>query len=238
MRSRKDKNKPRRKRIVRSTVFGEDRTYDLVNSSKIRTQISSHTSSHITDMKKSCALLFFFFPRTLASLPPAVGTSIYQPGEFVPKFTVGLLDNQTLSINTNENLAEQPLPLIVFALNPDDPWSASMYSANSSMDSFLQKAPKGSAPYSDAHYLFLAYDDEGLSTRSLRDALLYRMHVLGYTRNETSHWLSRLHFGAGGFKTWAASSPASILDAWRSPVNMIVMPSVDSAFVRLDGHYG
>jgi hypothetical protein len=90
-----------------------------------------------------------------ASLPPGLGEDCYQPGELVTRFTVPLIGNATLTVDPSDVSNAQPLPLVIMAIQPGDPWSIALTTANSSIDNFLINAPR------DVHYLFLAYDVDG-----------------------------------------------------------------------------
>ena len=91
-----------------------------------------------------------------SSLPPAVGDSNYQPNEFVPAFTIPLTNHSSISIDPSQDVSTQPLPLIVFAIQPNDPWSIAVTTSTSSIDDFLLGAMD-----TLSHYLFLDYETDG-----------------------------------------------------------------------------
>jgi len=160
-------------------------------------------------------------------------------------FTVPLIGNETLTIDVSSPLGDQPLPLLVWAINLDDPWSAAALTVPSSLDSFLLGGGKSSSTAVASqtaplpHYLFAGYDDDGSSVHTLHDALFERMDVLGFSASAVAVWDEHLHFVDGGLPGWADTAVASVLQAWQSPINTLVITGGDGLeFTRLDGHYG
>jgi hypothetical protein len=92
------------------------------------------------------------------------------------KFTVPLLGNTTLTVDSSLDKTAQPLPLVVMALDSLDPWSMALSTSESSIDQFLSGVSS-----SAAHYLFLDYDSGG-NVEALQEAFTSRMEALGFNQ--------------------------------------------------------
>lgn len=176
--------------------------------------------------------------RARASLPPAVGNSLFAPDELSPAFSVPVFagpaanGTATLTVNPTRPLGEQPLPLVVMAVNRSDPWSNVMLSNEASIDDFLLRAP------TDVHYLFGGRTSVEAEAAAVATALFSRLAALADELGPTrvAAWGEHLHF-LNGTVGAVGGALADVLASWASPVNTLVFDGAKTVR-RLDGHYG
>ena len=152
----------------------------------------------------------------------------YAVGSPAPSLSVTLLDNTTFSYDDKGAVSSGVLPLIIMAVNAQDPFVQWMLNAPESLDHFLSNA------VASVTYLFIGYDDRGrecVKAFAKRLALRAR-HTLSSERAATAR-LARVKFaresvadveGQGGeLGAWLRQG------AWRSTYYATTFSGLDAA---------
>jgi len=167
-----------------------------------------------------CLFCLTTITTALASLPGSVSPEQHIPGDYVSSVAIPCLDGSTLNPSTTN-------PLLIFALNSDDPFTNFMATSPTSIDDFLRL---GENSINQSHFLFSAYHQLEEVT-AMKYLFIQRLSTMSTALRQK--WLSRLHFTNGTVSETLGSKLITTLTQWRTPLNKIMPLNI----TRLDCRY-
>ena len=159
---------------------------------------------------------------TLASLPASVSPRQNVPGDHISSHLIPLLDGTTINPSTTH-------PLLIFALNSQDPFTSFM-ATSTSINDFLLQGPT----INQSHFLFTAHHQlaEVTNMKALFHQCLSKMST---TMQDI--WSSRLHFTNGTASQTLGNELITTLTQWKTPLNKIINADKSINVTRLDCKY-
>eukprot|EP00042_Codosiga_hollandica_P036604 m.281376 g.281376 ORF g.281376 m.281376 type:complete len:646 (+) comp54929_c0_seq2:1304-3241(+) len=170
----------------------------------------------------------------LAALAGAQQSSPWIPQQVVPSFSVTLLNGSSYSYN-----AQAPgIPVLIMALNDEEPFTSYMWQNDDSVKDFLRFSPNNTI------YLFMNHNtsDDNASQRmtQLRSEIIQHMQELDFSAAQMAARLDQFCFAAIAVSSHPTLS--QLLTQWVSPFNQVEAVAsnphrLNVSFARFDCHY-